>query len=66
MMRLKVEGMTCEHCVKTVRETLSSVPGVARVAQVDLASGEALVEGEPELTALLDALHEEGYEARMA
>jgi copper chaperone len=66
MIRLKVEGMTCEHCVKTVRETLSSVPGVDRLAQVDLARGEALVDGKPQLKALLAALHEEGYEARVA
>ncbi|MDH3969085.1 MAG: cation transporter, partial [Rhodospirillales bacterium] len=40
MIRLKVEGMTCQHCVKAVREALSSVPGVDQVAEVDLESGE--------------------------
>ncbi len=66
MIRLKVEGMTCQHCVKAVRGALSSVPGVDRVAEVDLESGEALVDGEPQADALLAALHEEGYEARVA
>ena len=47
---LKVEGMTCQHCVKTVRETLSAVPGVDRVAEVDLERGEALVDGQAKAT----------------
>ena len=66
MIRLKVEGMTCQHCVKAVREALSSVPGVDQVTEVDLESGEALVDGKPQAQALLAALHEEGYEARVA
>jgi len=66
MIRLKVEGMTCQHCVKAVREALSSVPGVEKVADVDLDSGEALVDGQPQAEALLAALHEEGYEGRVA
>jgi len=28
---LKVEGMTCQHCVETVTETLSKVIGVENV-----------------------------------
>jgi copper chaperone len=65
MIRLKVEGMTCQHCVKAVREALSAVPGVERVAEVDLDGGEALVEGRPENDALVAALKDEGYEARV-
>ncbi len=66
MIRLKVEGMTCQHCVKTVRETLSAVPGVDRVAEVDLERGEALVDGQVKAEALVAALQEEGYEAQAA
>jgi copper chaperone len=66
MIRLKVEGMTCQHCVKAVREALSAVPGVDGVTAVSLESGEALVDGKPEAGALLAALQEEGYEARVA
>jgi copper chaperone len=66
MIRLKVEGMTCEHCVKSVRETLANVDGVTGVQKVDLASGEALVDGDAALDALCAALREEGYEARAA
>jgi copper chaperone len=30
MLKLKVEGMTCNHCVMTVKKALSRVPGVER------------------------------------
>jgi len=33
-----VVGMTCEHCVRSVTEELSRVPGVREV-RVDLATG---------------------------
>ena len=66
MIRLKIEGMTCDHCVKAVREALSTVPGVDRVAEVNLERGEALVSGEPPTEALLAAVREEGYEAHVA
>jgi copper chaperone len=66
MIRLKIEGMTCDHCVKAVREALSTVPGVDRVAEVNLERGEALVSGKPPTEALLAAVREEGYEARVA
>jgi copper chaperone len=66
MIRLKIEGMTCEHCVKAVQRALSEVPGVDRVAEVDLERGEALVAGEPQTEALVTAVRQEGYEARVA
>jgi copper chaperone len=39
---LKVEGMTCNHCVMRVAKALKGVPGV-QDAQVDLQKGEAVV-----------------------
>jgi copper chaperone len=39
-----VEGMTCAHCVLSVREEVSEVPGVNAV-DVDLASGRLSVTG---------------------
>jgi copper chaperone len=35
---IKVNGMTCEHCVAAVTKALQSLPGVSEV-RVDLASG---------------------------
>lgn len=40
-----VEGMTCSHCVASVREEVSLVAGVQSV-DVELASGRLLVNGD--------------------
>lgn len=37
-----VQGMTCGHCVQSVTEEVSEVPGVKGV-EVDLASGQVTV-----------------------
>ncbi len=65
MTRLEVKGMTCMHCVAAVKKALEAVPGVARV-EVSLEAGEALVEGTADPEALMAAVKNEGYEARVA
>lgn len=40
--KLKIGGMSCQHCVKTVTEALTELPGVRR-AKVNLRKGEAVV-----------------------
>ena len=42
---LKIEGMTCQHCVSHVTEALAGVAGVAS-AKVNLKKGEAVVKSE--------------------
>ncbi|MBI4536241.1 MAG: cation transporter, partial [Ignavibacteriae bacterium] len=37
MEELKIEGMTCNHCVMSVRRELSKVPGV-KVGDVQIGS----------------------------
>ncbi len=39
---LKIQGMTCNHCVMRVAKALKALPGV-QDAQVDLQKGEAVV-----------------------
>jgi copper ion binding protein len=39
---LKIQGMTCNHCVMRVAKALKAVPGV-QDAQVDLQKAEAVV-----------------------
>jgi copper chaperone len=57
-----VAGMTCEHCVLSVREEVSEVPGV-RDVEVDLASGRLTVRGEDVSDdAVMAAVAEAGYE----
>jgi copper chaperone len=41
-VELKVDGMTCQGCVRSVTKKLSGVAGVSGVA-VDLAAGKATV-----------------------
>lgn len=65
MVKLKVEGMTCNHCVMAVKKALLRVPGVEK-AEVSLERAEALVEGQADLEALLRAVEEEGYRATLA
>jgi copper chaperone CopZ len=58
-----VEGMTCAHCVLSVREEVSEVPGVSAV-EVDLASGRMTVIGiDVADDAVRAAVAEAGYEA---
>jgi copper chaperone len=59
---MTIVGMTCEHCVMSVREEVSDVPGVTAV-DVDLASGRLTVEGECYSDeAVKAAVAEAGYE----
>ena len=66
MIKLKIEGMTCGHCVKNVQQALAAVAGVAGPVEVSLATGEAQVAGSPDPAALLAAVREEGYQAVLA
>jgi copper chaperone len=65
-VRLKIEGMTCNHCVEAVRRALAAVPGVTRVLEVERENGTASVEGEAPVADLIAAVEEEGYTARSA
>jgi copper chaperone len=57
-----VTGMTCDHCVLSVREEVSEVAGVTGV-DVDLASGRLTVSGSgvPD-DAVREAVRGAGYE----
>jgi len=62
---LKVSGMTCGHCVHTVKSTLERVDGV-EWAEVDLGDGRATVEYDESKTtprAMAGAVSDEGYMA---
>ena len=57
-----VNGMTCSHCVLSVREEVSEVPGVEDV-EVELASGRLTVTGSGfGDDAIRAAVEEAGYE----
>lgn len=63
---LKIEGMTCGHCVQAVTQALKGTDGVSD-AQVDLQAGRAQVEFEENKTNpsyLADVVTGEGYTAK--
>jgi copper chaperone len=65
-VELKVEGMDCEGCVKSVTRMLSGVPGVQDV-DVSLAQGYARVTYDPAkagVTQLKSAVERAGDKAR--
>ncbi len=62
---LKIQGMTCNHCVMRVAKALKSVPGV-QDAKVDLQKAEAAVtydDAKPSKDKLAAAVVEAGYKA---
>jgi len=58
-----VNGMSCEHCVRSVTEEVSEISGV-RDVDVDLASGRLRINSETELDSqdVRNAVAEAGYE----
>jgi copper chaperone CopZ len=61
-VRLKVPGIHCAGCIRTVERALQGVPGTTRV-RVDYLRKEVRVEGEGPLEAWLGALEGVGYPA---
>ena len=59
---LKVDGMTCMHCVAAVKKALEQVPGVES-AEVSLDKARAVVTGDANVQAMVAAVKEEGYSA---
>ena len=63
---LKVEGMTCEHCVQTVTEAVSKMSGVEKV-DVSLEQKEVTVdfdESQTEMEKISAQIEEAGFEVK--
>ncbi len=63
---LKIEGMTCEHCVGSVTKALKNLEGVSSVS-VTLEGKNAKVEYDAEKVSLLDitkAIEGDGFEVK--
>jgi len=59
---ITVEGLSCEHCERTVEDALMDVDGVT-AATADHEAGSATVEGDAETAALVAAVADAGYDA---
>jgi copper chaperone len=65
MKTIKIEGMTCEHCVMAVTKALVDIEGTKNV-KVDLEKGEARFEetSPVDMDAVKKNIKEAGYEVR--
>ena len=55
---IKISGMTCGHCVMSVKSALKNVPGITGF---DVKVGEAVIEGAVDIAKVKEAVEEEGY-----
>ncbi|MFN7168278.1 MAG: heavy metal translocating P-type ATPase [Pannonibacter sp.] len=63
-VEVAIEGMTCASCVGRVEKALKAVPGVTN-AVVNLATEKATVQGTADTAAIVAAIANAGYEARV-
>lgn len=59
---ITIEDMSCEHCEQTVAEALRDVSGVTDV-NVDREAEQASVDGNADVSALVEAVEDAGYTA---
>ncbi len=63
---LNVEGMSCQHCVKSVNKAVGELKGVAKVT-VDLKGKTVSVEYDPsqvDLDKVKEVIEDQGYEVK--
>ncbi len=60
-LTVHIKGMSCNHCRTNVERAIASLPGVDEV-HVDLASGKAVIAGQPDKEALRQAVESLGFE----
>ena len=62
MEKIKVQGMSCQHCVMSVTKALTKIPGIQNL-KVDLVKGEATFENPQNvpLPNIRQAVEEAGY-----
>ena len=61
---LEVEGMSCNHCVMSIKKAVGELNGVSNVS-VDLEAKTVTVDYNPELVAIetvIEAIEDQGYD----
>lgn len=59
-MQLIVEGMTCDHCVRTITNAIQSIDTQARV-NVDIPNRSVAIDGNVDFAQAKAAIEEAGY-----
>ena len=60
-LNLKIDGMGCEHCVKSVREALEEIKG-KKVLDVKIGLAEVEAENDSVLNEIREKLDDAGYD----
>ena len=60
-LNLKINGMACEHCVKSVKEALGEIKGI-KVLDVKIGSAEVEAENDNVLNEIREKLDDVGYD----
>ena len=60
-LNLKIDGMGCEHCIKSVREALEGINGV-KVLDIKIGSAEVEAENDSVLNEIKEKLDDAGYD----
>ena len=60
-LNLKIDGMGCEHCIKSVKEALEGINGI-KVLDVKIGSAEVEVENDSVLNEIREKLDDAGYD----
>lgn len=63
--RLRIDGMSCQHCVNAVFTALTPVPGIVS-ANVTIGGAEIEHDGRATLDALREAIEVSGYTVTLA
>lgn len=61
MATVKIEGMSCQHCVASVKDALEKIPGVSAVT-VELDKKQAQYKGEVDAEAVKAAIIGIGFD----
>lgn len=59
---LKIDDMSCDHCVKTIQQAVSGQNGVTRV-EVSLEKKMAVIMGQFDQESVIKAIEDAGYKA---
>lgn len=61
MTTVKIKGMSCNHCVNSVREALAKLPDIKDIT-IDLEAGEARFDGDVAQESVKQAITAIGFE----
>ena len=63
---LRIEGMSCGHCLRAVSEALRKAPGVLQIETVEMGRAEVTIDGSVTTPAkVAEAVGEAGYQAEV-